>query len=191
MEAILNREIILHRIACRAIGVAVFVILTSLGAFVRIPLPFTPVPITLQTFFVLLCGLFLGRRLAAVTQASYLLLGVLGLPIFSGAGSGLAYLFGPTGGYLFGFILAALVAGAFAKFTKGSFFLTFIILCLADLVLLSSGVLWLKVIFGYSFNRLLVIGFIPFVAGDLLKVLAAAVIYSRFQPRIDKVFAAE
>ncbi|MDI6606216.1 MAG: biotin transporter BioY [Candidatus Omnitrophota bacterium] len=191
MEAILNREVISHRTACRTIGVAVFVILTALGAFVRIPLPFTPVPITLQTFFVLLCGLFLRERLAALAQLSYILLGVLGLPIFTGAGSGLFYLFGPTGGYLFGFVLAALVTGCLIRFAKDSFFLTFIILSLADLILLSCGVLWLRVIFGYPLSRLLVIGFIPFLAGDLLKVLAAAVIYSRFQPRISQIFAAE
>ncbi len=188
MEAILNREIVTNRTACRAIGAAAFVILTALGAFVRIPLSFTPVPITLQTFFVLLCGLVLGRRLAAVTQLSYIFLGVAGLPIFTGAGIGLFYLIGPTGGYLFGFVLAAWVAGTFISGTKGTFFPTFIILCLADLILLSCGVIWLKVTFGYSLGKLLVIGFFPFVAGDLLKVLAAAFIYSRFQPRIKEIF---
>lgn len=88
MEAILKREIVVNKTACRIIGVTVFVILTSLGAFVRIPLPFTPVPVTLQTFFVLLSGAVLGGAIGAASQLSYLLLGTAGLPIFTNAGSG-------------------------------------------------------------------------------------------------------
>ena len=89
MEALLKREVILNKTLCRVMGVLTFVILTSLGAFVRIPLPFTPVPLTLQTFFILLCGAFLGSKLGVTAQLSYMFLGVLGLPIFTGAGSGL------------------------------------------------------------------------------------------------------
>lgn len=189
MEAILKREIVTDRTACRAIGVAVFVILTALGAFVRIRLPFTPVPITLQTFFVLLCGLVLGRRLGVAAQSAYLLLGAAGLPIFSGAGGGLFYLLGPTGGYIFGFLPAALVAGAFIRRVKGGFFQVVAILCLADLLLLSCGVAWLKVILGYSLGELLAIGFFPFLAGDLLKIFAAAAIYLRLKPRLSEVFS--
>ena len=76
MEALLKREIILNKTLCRAMGVLTFVILTSLGAFVRIPLPFSPVPITLQTFFVLLSAALLGSNLGTISQLSYLLLGI-------------------------------------------------------------------------------------------------------------------
>jgi biotin transport system substrate-specific component len=95
MEALLRKEIILNKTLCRVIGIAVFIILTSLGAFVRIPLPFSPVPLTLQTFFVLLGGALLGSNLGALSQLSYIFLGVLGLPVFSGAGSGLSYFWAP------------------------------------------------------------------------------------------------
>lgn len=188
MEAILKREIIVNKTACRLIGALVFVMLTSLGAFVRIPLPFTPVPITLQTFFVLLSGAFLGSNLGAMTQLSYVFFGISGLPIFTGAGSGLLYFLGPTGGYLFGFILSAFFIGRFIKYSQDKLFLTFGILCLGDLILLASGVIWLKLLLGYPLTRLLFVGFIPFIPGDLLKALCASILYLRLKSRLKEVF---
>ena len=188
MENILGRELIVSKKICRVIGVCVFIILTSLGAFVRIPLPFTPVPITLQTFFVLLCGAFLGSGLGATAQASYILLGLLGLPIFTGAGSGLLYFTGPTAGYLFGFILASFILGRSIKYGQNNLFLTFVIFCVADVLLLLSGVIWLKFLLGHSFIKLLSIGFIPFIPGDLLKALTAAILYLKLKSRIKEIF---
>ena len=184
MEAILKREIILNKALCRLFCVLTFIILTAIGAFVRIPLPFTPVPITLQTFFVLLSGALLGSNLGAFTQLSYITLGVAGMPIFTGAGSGLTYLLGPTGGYLFGFMLSTFWLGKFIKFSRDNLFFTFIILCIGDLILLSCGILWLKFIFGYSFTKLLFIGLIPFIPGDVVKAFIAAVIYLRLKERV-------
>jgi len=187
METILKKEIIVNKALCRTIGVSLFVMLTALGAFVRIPLPFTPVPITLQTFFVLLSGAFLGS-LGALSQIIYVLLGVSGLTVFTGAGSGLPYLLGPTGGYLVGFILASFCVGRLIKHGKQNLFSAFIILCVADFILLSCGVIWLKLIFGYSFRKLLFMGFMPFVAGDLFKALFAASLYIRLESRIKELF---
>lgn len=188
MESILKKEIMLNRTLARMIGVLVFVILTGLGAFVRIPLPFTPVPITLQTMFVLLSGAFLGRNLGVVTQLSYIFLGISGLPIFSGAGSGLFYLLGPTGGYIFGFVLAGFFIGRFIKYSQNNLFSTFILLCLGDLIILFCGMIWLKLILGYPFIKLLVIGFVPFLPGDVLKALVAAVLYLKLKTRIKEIF---
>ncbi len=188
MEIVLKKELILNKTLCRVMGVSVFVILTSLGAFVRIPLPFTPVPITLQTFFVLLSGAILGSSLGAIAQLSYIILGISGLPIFSGAGSGLFYLFGPTGGYLFGFVLAGLFIGRFIKYSQNNLFFTFGIFCLADLLLLACGVIWLKFLFGYPFLKLLFLGFIPFIPGDLLKALFATALYLKLKSRLKEVF---
>jgi biotin transport system substrate-specific component len=188
MEAILKKEIISDRTLRRLFGVSVFVILTTLGAFVRIPLPFTPVPITLQTLFVLLSGAILGSNLGAIAQSSYIFLGMLGAPIFTGAGSGLFYLFGPTAGYLFGFVLSAFWVGKFIKYGKNNLFLTFVVLFIADLILLLSGVIWLKLIFGYTIVKLLFIGFIPFIPGDLLKALVAALLYLKLKSRVKELF---
>jgi biotin transport system substrate-specific component len=188
MEAILKKEIIVNKTLCRTIGVLVFIILTTLGAFVRIPLPFSPVPITLQTLFVLLSGALLGSNLGTISQLSYVLLGVLGLPIFSGAGSGILYIFGPTAGYLLGFILAALFVGKSIKYSNDNSFYTFCLLCLGDLIILCSGILWLKILFGYSLTKLLFIGFIPFLPGDLLKALTACAIYLKLKNRLKEIF---
>jgi len=184
MEAIFKQEIVLNKTLARAIGVAVFIILTSLGAFVRIPLPFTPVPVTLQTFFVLLCGAFLGSSLAAISQSAYILLGILGLPIFSGAGSGLPYLFGPTGGYLLGFVIAALFSGRFITYAGIKPALVFAIFCLADLILLLSGAVWLKFYLALNFRQALLLGIAPFLAGDLLKALAATTVYLKLGDQV-------
>ncbi|MCU0651849.1 MAG: biotin transporter BioY [Candidatus Omnitrophica bacterium] len=148
MEAILKKEIITNKQLCRLIGIAGFVIMTSLGAFVRIPLLFTPVPLTLQTFFVLLSGAFLGSRLGAVSQLSYVFLGASGLSIFTQAGSGLAYFYGPTAGYLAGFILAAFFIGKFIKYGRDNLIAVFCLFCLADLLLLTCGAIWLRVFLG-------------------------------------------
>lgn len=188
MEVILNREIIVSRAACRVFTAVVFIVLTALGAFVRIPLPFTPVPLTLQTFFVLLSGAFLGKKLGALTQLSYVSLGIAGLPVFTDAGSGLLYLSGPTGGYIVGFVLAALLTGRCVGYAKESFLATLAVFCLADLALLACGVIWLKFILGVSSRQALFLGFIPFLAGDLLKALAACVIYLRLKPRLKEIF---
>src|SRR5512137_1746469 len=115
MELSLHTELIRSKAASRAAAVAVFAVLSMLGAFVRIPIPWSPVPLTLQTFFVLLSGACLGRRLGAVSQVCYVLVGIAGLPVFSQAGSGLLYLAGPTGGYLAGFIAASLWIGSSAQ----------------------------------------------------------------------------
>ena len=188
MEAVLKREIILNKTACRIIGVSVFVILISLGAFVRIPLPFSPVPITLQTLFVLLSAACLGSNLGLITQLSYILLGVSGLPIFTGAGSGLFYLLGPTGGYIFGFVLAGFLVGRFIKYSRNNLFLIFGILSLGDLIILCSGIIWLKILLGYTWVKLLFIGFIPFIPGDLLKAFVASILYLKLNSRLKEVF---
>jgi len=188
MEALLKKEIILNKATTRLVGVVIFIILTSLAAFVRIPLPFTPVPITLQTFFVLLSGLCLGSRLGFLSQCGYVFLGAAGLSVFTGSGSGLFYLFGPTGGYLVGFAIASFLAGKLVRFGQNSLPLIFIKLCLADFVLLACGAIWLKFFLSCSLREALLIGFLPFLAGDLLKILVASILYLRLRLRLEGIF---
>lgn len=186
MEAILKKEIIVNKTLCKIFALLTFVVLTAFGAFVRIPLGFTPIPITLQTLFVLLSGALLGSNLGAFSQLSYIFLGVLGLPIFTGAGFGLAYLSGPTGGYLFGFVLASFWLGKFIKYSK-NLWGTFIILCIADLIILFCGIIWLKLIFGHPLTKLLLIGFIPFIPGDVIKALFATILYLKSKSRVKEI----
>lgn len=186
--AILRKELVVNKVACRIIGITAFAILTGLGAFVRIPLPFSPVPVTLQTMFVLLSGAFLGQGSGLAAQALYVTLGLVGLPIFSGAGSGLLYLTGPTGGYLFGFIVAGFLTARLLRNKPHTFWAIFSRLLLADLVLFICGLLWLKAIFGSTLSTLLLIGFVPFIPGDLIKIGIAAALYFRLGPRLRVIF---
>jgi biotin transport system substrate-specific component len=184
MESIISREIISNKKICRALAVTVFIAFTTLSAFVRIPLPFTPVPLTLQTLFVLFSGALLGRRLGVLTQTGYLLLGLTGLQVFTGIGSGALYLLGPTGGYIVGFILASFFAGSLFSQTNhkwGNIFLKFLF---ADFIILTSGAIWLKSALSCSFGQAFLLGFLPFVPGDLLKVAFATVVFKKIHSRI-------
>lgn len=184
MEAVIKRELIRDKRACRVLAVTVFVLLTALSAFVRIPLVFTPVPLTLQTFFVLLSGSLLGRRLGFFTQGLYMLLGLTGFQVFTGAGAGSLYLFGPTGGYLAGFVLASFLAGGLFTREKQGWLIVFSGLLLADLALLLCGTLWLKVSLSCPLSRAFLLGFLPFIPGDILKVIFAAAIHRKLRSRI-------
>jgi biotin transport system substrate-specific component len=187
MELTLRKDIIINRSASRVIGITAFVILTSLGAFVRIPLPFSPVPLTLQTFFVLLGAAVLGKKQAVTAQLAYVLLGAAGLPIFSGAGSGLSYLAGPTAGYLLGFIAASLLIGHFLARVSNKFSV-FVIFLAGEFLILGLGAFWLKVFLRCSFSQALVMGLILFIPGDLFKAAIAAAIYQKIKTRCREIF---
>ena len=187
---LLSKEIIIGRTSSRLIGLSCFIILTALGAYVRIPLPFTPVPVTLQTFFVLLSGAVLGRKWAAASQAGYLFLGALGLPIFTGAGSGIAFLFGPTGGYLIGFVLSGWIVGGMTQGenhqTTIRTILAMIIGSLAGIYLF--GLVGLSLFLRCNLSQALALGFFPFILGDAIKIICAAFIFSKIKKRCGEVF---
>ncbi|MDD5687717.1 MAG: biotin transporter BioY [Elusimicrobia bacterium] len=170
--AVLNRSITNDAKVVKAIGVSFFVLATTFGAYVRIPLPFTPVPITLQTFFVLLSGLVMGKKLGGVSQISYLLLGGLGLPLFTNTGA----LLGPTGGYIIGFIVASWLTG----FLLEKNWKIFYILLLSDFVLLFCGAVNLAFFVG-SFKRAIILGMLPFVVGDIVKIFAAISVFNIYK----------
>lgn len=142
----------------------------------EIPLPFSPVPITLQTLGVLLMGVLLGPQLAIWSLLWYLGQGLAGLPVFAGGGSGPAHLFGPSGGFLWAFPLAAgLVGWLFAKGAGNSFARAFGAMWAGNLLIYLVGASWLTLsIPGVDFLRALYIGILPFVPGDLLKIFLAA-----------------
>lgn len=187
METIISKELISDKKICRILAVGVFIILTALSAFVRIPLPFTPVPLTLQTFFVLLSGALLGRKLGVFTQCSYMLLGLTGQSVFTGKGCGALYLLGPTGGYIIGFVLASFLAGNLFVREVQNRFTVFLRFLSADFVILFSGMLWLKVSLSYSISQAFLLGFLPFVLGDVLKAILATIVYRKIHSRIKAI----
>lgn len=141
----------------------------------KVQVPFWPVPMTMQTFVVLVLGATYGARLAGATVALYLAEGALGLPVFA-TGSGLAYMAGPTGGYLLGFLAAALIAGFLAERGFDRRWPTALAAFLiADAALLALGVGWLSALIGWE--KALTAGLLPFLPAEALKIaLATAVL---------------
>ncbi|MBO9360624.1 MAG: biotin transporter BioY [Thermoflexus sp.] len=153
-------------------------LLTALMARVAIPLPFTPVPITGQTFAVLLVGAALGSWRGGLSMVAYLLEGALGLPVFAGGAAGLARLGGPTGGYLIGFVAAAFVTGWLAERGWDRRPATTALAMLAgNAVIYLFGLPWLAGFVGGFLGPkgALALGLLPFVVGDLLKLLLATI----------------
>jgi biotin transport system substrate-specific component len=151
---------------------------------VALPLWFTPVPLTLQPFAVLLLGLLLSPSLAGATLVTYLAEGALGLPVFApgfGFGAGMAHLFGPTGGYLLSYPAAAmLIAYLWRRSSRG---LTAAVAsaALGNLVILLSGFVWLSAYAHASAKSAFTLAVVPFLPGDALKVVAAAALATGFR----------
>jgi len=182
-------ELSLPRKLALAIGIAG---LTGLLAQARIPLPWSPVPVTGQTFAVLIAGILLGRWWGGISLAIYAGLGAAGLPWFSGWSGGVGYLAGPTGGYIIGFILAALFLGYFTDtyIRSRGFLSTLALMLFANFVLIYvPGLLllglWLKSVGGgaVTFTTLLSMGAIPFIPGDITKAVMAAALARGITPK--------
>lgn len=153
--------------------------LVALCAHISIPLGFTPVPITLQPFAVLLLGLLLAPGISFAALTLYLLEGAAGLPVFSPHGlGGIAQLFGPTGGYLLAAPFAAALAGLIYRNSrngKRTFLFAVAAAAAGDVVLLAVGTLWLGMLANTSLSTLMSVSVVPFLASDAAKVVAAAV----------------
>lgn len=150
-------------------------LLVALSAQVAIPLPFSPVPITGQTLTVLLTGVLLGSRRAGLCLLVYLAEGIAGLPVFAGGKAGIAHLLGPTGGYLLGFVPAAFLVGWLAEKGWDKRPVTaFAAMLLGNVVIYTFGLPWLAYFVGSE--RVLVAGCLPFIPGDLTKVLLATAV---------------
>ena len=143
-----------------------FAVLTALSAQVRIVIPISPVPITGQTFVVLLSRLILRSTFGAISMLMYLFIGMSGLPFFSAGVAGLAILKSPTIGYIIGFFLAAYVIGVFA--TK-----PILAILLGSITIYIAGVSGLMIILNTSFSNAIAIGVVPFLVGDAIKSILA------------------
>ncbi len=154
-----------------------FALLTALSAQIVIPLPFTPVPITGQTFAVLLSGAALGAGAGAASQGLYVLLGAVGLPFYAGGASGWTVVTGATGGYLVGFIVAAWVVGVLAEMRQDRLVATAIPAFLVGNVIIHLfGVPWLARSLEVDWVEAASLGSVPFIPGDLVKVALAGLL---------------
>jgi biotin transport system substrate-specific component len=153
--------------------VAVGVLLLTLSAKLQIPL--WPVPMTMQTYVVLVIAMAYGTRLGIATLAGYLLAGALGVPVFAGTpekGIGVPYMLGPTGGYLLGFLLSTYVMGKLAQHGwDRSLALSLAAMTLGHILILACGVAWLAIAIGLT--RAIAVGLAPFLAATILKTVLA------------------
>lgn len=167
-----------HSMLRNIIIVAAASLLITLSA--KVAIPFYPVPMTMQTFVVIGLGLALGPRLGLAAVAFYIAQGALGLPVFTGTpekGIGLAYMMGPTGGYLLGFLIAVYVSGMLAE--RGwdrNIFSAFAVAVIGTAILMFPGVLWLGVLFGWD-KPILEWGLYPFILGGFAKAALAAAVF--------------
>jgi biotin transport system substrate-specific component len=171
---------------------ALFAAFTAAGTFISVPLPFSPVPIVLQNLFAMLSGLVLGPVSGSGAVALYLLAGAIGLPVFAGASGGFVHLIGPTGGFLFGYLLSAFTAGLIAgkpcAGKKSPLWRLILASAAGMLIVYVPGVIRLKFALDSGWAGALAAGFFPFLIGDLIKTASAVIIAARLRPLLAERF---
>lgn len=177
-DGVLTRDL---PVSGAALWIGGFALLTALGA--QLEIPTQPVPLTLQTFFVLLAGGLLGPAQGALSMAVYLSLGLLGAPVFAGGGFGLVRLLGPTGGYLLSFPLAAALTGWLIS-RRQSFLWTLVAMFAGIALVFLVGVVHLNAVLLHNWERSLEAGVLIFSWWDVLKVVSAAAIVSAVRRRM-------
>ncbi len=158
--------------------------LMAVGAYIHIPIG--PVPIVLTNLFVLLAGLLLGSRWGAASAGIYLLIGAIGMPVFYGGKGGLAHILGPTGGYLFGFVLCAWFTGFISERFRHSVLGGIIAVVIGSLIVYGLGVPWLKVVTKMSWHKALAVGMLPFLPGDAMKAAVAIILARAVRPMLNR-----
>jgi len=162
---------------------SIFGAVTAAGAYIIIPLP--PVPITLQTLFLYLAAALLGGRLGALSQVIYLLVGIIGLPVFAGGKAGLGVLIGPTGGYLIGFVAGAYVIGKILETVKAPGSAWHVLAMVAGTgVIYLFGACQLMAVAKLSVEKALAVGVLPFLLGDALKIAVAVPLTLKVRGRV-------
>jgi biotin transport system substrate-specific component len=158
--------------------------LTAVGAYLYVPIG--PVPIVLSTLFILLSGLLLGSRWGAISMGLYLFVGAIGFPVFSGGRGGLVHFYGPTGGYLLGYLLAAWLIGFISERSRGLLFWEILGVATGSLVIYGLGVPWLKMVTQMSWSKALLVGMVPFLVGDAVKASAALILARAVRPILNR-----
>lgn len=163
--------------------IALFTTLIIIGGYICIPIPFSPVPIALGDFFVLLAGFFLGASGGLSSVALFIFLGILGLPVFAGGKSGLAVLVGPTSGFIYGYLACAFIVGLISTKGKPSIIRDLLALLSGFILLFAFGVIGIKLVLALSWPKALAAGLIPFIPGNIIKAIAALIIVKAFRSK--------
>ena len=167
--------------------IALFAALTAAMAQIIIPLPFSPVPISLATLGVMLCGGLLPPKQSWWAMAAYLLLGLAGLPVFSGFMGGPARLFGPTGGYLLAYPFAALAASAFQSGRTAKTGRCFAAAALSSIICCIAGAFWLGISTGCGIKAAMLTGLLPFLPAEAAKAALATLLTQKLRLPLSKL----
>ncbi|WP_461809858.1 biotin transporter BioY [Faecalimonas sp.] len=151
------------------------------------PIPFSPVPISFATFIIYLGTYILGKKYGTISCLIYLLLGIVGLPVFSSFSGGIGKLAGPTGGYLIGYLLLAFIGGWFVENYDGHVLPSAIGLILGTALTYIFGTIWLTQQMSLSFSQGLAIGVLPYLLGDSIKIIAALIIGPIIKKRLQHI----
>jgi biotin transport system substrate-specific component len=163
--------------------VITFSILTAIGAQVEIPNQ--PVPFTVQTFFVLSAGALLGKHSGTASMGLYLILGAIGVPVFSGGGFGLSRIVGPTGGYLISFPIAAFVVGYLTS-RRGEYWWMILSMVLGSLIIFTIGTIQLNFVYVHNWMNSFQAGFLIFSWWDAVKIIGAASIAHHYFRKVNQ-----
>lgn len=181
--AVNNQKIRTKQMVLIALMTAVTCVLGPLS----IPLPFSPVPISLTNFAIFLAIFILGMKNGTISFIIYLLLGAVGVPVFSSFRGGLQVLAGPTGGYLIGFIFLALIMGFALDHFDRKLVPTIIGMIIGMAVCYAFGTVWLAKLLSLSFKEGLMMGVIPYLAGDVAKIIIAAIVGPKLYGATQKI----
>ena len=181
--AVDNQKIRTKQMVLIALMTAVTCVLGPLS----IPLPFSPVPISLTNFAIFLAIFVLGMKSGTISFIIYLLLGAIGVPVFSSFRGGLQVLAGPTGGYLIGFIFLALIMGFALDHFDRKLVPTIIGMIIGMAVCYAFGTVWLAKLLSLSFKEGLMMGVIPYLAGDAAKIIIAAIVGPKLYGAAQKI----
>lgn len=158
-------------------------ILCILGP-ITLPIPISPIPISMVTFVIYISIYVLGMKQGAVSCLLYLLIGIIGLPVFSGFTGGIGKLLGPTGGYMIGYVFMAMICGFFIDRWAAKRVLHIIGMVLGTIVCYLFGTIWLSMQMGISFYAALGVGVLPFILGDMGKIVPASIVGPMIRKRL-------
>lgn len=171
----------------RMIVISLLASILSISAYISIPLPISSVPLTLQSLFLMVIALSMPISISFPSVGLYLLLGAIGLPVFSNGTSGLTILFGPTGGYLFGFLFSTLVIG-YIKDKLDYFFGYLLASILGGIVFVYAlGVLGLMIVLDLSFDKAMAVGVTPFLPLDLIKAFVSSSFVYQYRKQFKRI----
>ncbi len=155
-----------------------FSYLTFCGAMIKIYVPFTPVPFTLQNFILFISIYYLSSKEVSISQLLYIFIGFIGAPVFAAGFTGASIFLGPTAGYLIGFVISGtFMAFIYSKIKSKNCLKIFLLFLSGAVLILLSGVLHLAFVYGFGFKRAFLAGFLPFIVTDTFKALGAALIF--------------